>query len=187
MTSDLVHVQQDEPAITVLALNRPDKRNALSIALIEALREAILGASRDPTHRVLILKGNGPAFCAGLNLHEASQPGTHEKSAETLAALYEALATSPLVTIAAAHGAAMGGGAGLVAACDFAIAADDLRLSYPEVRRGLVAALVTCLLRRQINDRAVRELILLGQTVDAPRALQEGTVARFARWHERQL
>ena len=70
----------------------------------------------------------------------------------------------------------MGGGAGLIAACDFAVVSDEFRLSYPEVHRGLVAALVTTLLRRQLNDRQTRELVLLGQSVDAANALEMGLV-----------
>jgi methylglutaconyl-CoA hydratase len=171
-------VDRRDPAISVLTLNRPEKRNALSIALIEALTAAVVAASNDRSRRVIILRGAGAAFCAGLDLNEASQANVHGQSAEALAGLYEAVATSPLVTIAAAHGAAMGGGAGLIAACDFAVAADDLRLGYPEVHRGLVAALVTCLLRRQMNDRVVRELILLGQTIDGSSALAMGLVRR---------
>ena len=66
----------------------------------------------------------------------------------------------------------------MLAACDLVVASDDLRLSYPEVKRGLIAALVTCLLRRQLSDRRVRELILLGQTLEAPRALELGLVTR---------
>lgn len=176
--NSLVMVRREEPGVVVATLNRPEKRNALSVALIEQLRAAIEGASVDAGCRVIVLRGAGPAFCAGLDLAEAAQPDVHDRSAEALRQLYETIATSPAVTIAAAHGAAMGGGAGLVAACDFAIAAEDLKLAYPEVRRGLVAALVTCLLRRQATDRVVRELVLLGQSVVATRALELGLVNR---------
>jgi len=89
-----------------------------------------------------------------------------------LAGLYQTICASPLVTIAAAHGAAIGGGAGLIAACDLVVASDDLQIGFPEVRRGLVAALVTCLFRRQLGDRTLRELVLLGRSVDAKRALE---------------
>ena len=92
--------------------------------------------------------------------------------------MYEAIATSPLVTLAAARGVAMGGGAGIIAACDFAVVTDDFRLSYPEVHRGLVAALVTCLLKRQVSDRSIRELVLLGQTLNAKEAMQRGLISR---------
>jgi methylglutaconyl-CoA hydratase len=95
-----------------------------------------------------------------------------------LAGLYRGLCGSSLVTVAAAQGGAFGGGAGLIAACDFAVAADDLQLGYPEVRRGLVAALVTCLLRRQVPGRRLREILLLGQTLSAREALDAGLVNR---------
>jgi methylglutaconyl-CoA hydratase len=171
-------VDASDPAVTVLTLNRPDRRNALSIDLLERLRNAVESAQSEPGRRVLIIRGAGPAFCAGLDFHEAADPALAHRSSRALAACYRAICTSPLVTIAAAHGAAMGGGAGLVAACDLAVAADDLRVAYPEVHRGLVAALVTCLLRRQLHDRQIRELTLLGHPVSADRALQLGLVNR---------
>jgi methylglutaconyl-CoA hydratase len=180
MSESVLLVDSSDPLVTVLTLNRPDKRNALSIELMEQITAAVSEQARDLNRRVIVLRGSGPAFCAGLDLKEASDPGNSHRSAEALARMYLAIAQSPLVTIAAAQGAAMGGGAGLLAACDLVVAGDDLKLSFPEVKRGLIAALVTCLLRRQLNDRAVRELILLGQTVDAPRALDLGLATRVA-------
>jgi methylglutaconyl-CoA hydratase len=171
-------IDATDPAITVLSLNRPQRRNALSIELMDALRDAVTTASNDRARRVIILRGAGPVFCAGLDFHEAMAPENAHRSSESLASLYRAICASPLVTIAAAYGAALGGGAGLIAACDFAIAADDLRLGYPEVHRGLVAAVVTCLLRRQLSDRQIRELILLGQTLTADQSLALGLVSR---------
>lgn len=171
-------IEASDPAITLLTLNRPQRRNALNIDLMDALRDAVVAASADRARRVIILRGAGPVFCAGLDFHEATAPENAHRSSESLANLYRAICASPLVTIAAAHGAALGGGAGLIAACDFAIAADDLRLGYPEVHRGLVAAVVTCLLRRQLSDRQIRELILLGQTLTADQALALELVSR---------
>ena len=176
--SELVLVDRGRPHVIVLTLNRPEKRNALSIELIERLESEIRGAAADLNRRVIILAANGPAFCAGLDLSEASDPARAHRSAEALAALYATLCQSPLVTIAAARGAAFGGGAGLLAAADLVVAADDLRIGFPEVHRGLVAALVTCMVRRQLGDRAVRELVLLGQSVPAQRALSLGLVNR---------
>ncbi len=171
-------VDDHGPAIRTITMNRPAKRNALNVALLEALRDAVRGASKDLVRRVLIVRGAGPAFCAGLDLSEAATDGGAERAAQALAELFESIATSPLVTIAAAQGAAIGGGAGMLAACDFAIAAEDLRIGYPEVTRGLVAALVTCLLRRQLSDRTIRELVLLGRTVPADEAQRLGLVNR---------
>jgi methylglutaconyl-CoA hydratase len=167
-----------DPAIVLVTLNRPEKRNALSIELIERLTAAITQASSDPTRRVLILRGADPVFCAGLDLHEAADPALSDRSSHRLADLYIALCQCPLVTIAAAQGAAFGGGAGLLAACDLVVAAEDLKIGFPEVHRGLVAALVTCMVRRQLGERAVRELVLLGQSVPAGRALSLGLINR---------
>jgi methylglutaconyl-CoA hydratase len=176
--STVIQLDHHDPATSVLTLNRPDKRNALSLELIQGIRAAVVEVARDLNRRVLIVRGNGPSFCAGLDLKEASEPGGAERSAEALAKMYEALCESPLVTIAAAQGSAVGGGAGIVLACDFVVAAHDLKLGFPEVHRGLVAALVTTLLRRQLNDRAAREMVLLGQTVDAQSALSMGLTNR---------
>jgi methylglutaconyl-CoA hydratase len=179
MSEPLVLVDASDPQISVVALNRPDKRNALSIELIEQLCDAVTSASSDRNRRVILIRANGPVFCAGLDLKEATDPAKAHSSAVGLCDMYRAIATSPLITIASAQGGAFGGGAGLVAACDIVVGAPDLRIGYPEVHRGLVAALVTTLLRRQLGERVVRELVLLGQTVDATRALQLGLINRI--------
>lgn len=176
--TELCLIDSTDPAIVIVALNRPEKRNALSIELIERLTAAITAASSDPARRVLVLRGADPVFCAGLDLREASDPKLCDQSSHRLADLYAAIGNCPLVTIAAAQGAAFGGGAGLLAACDLVVASEDLRIGFPEVHRGLVAALVTCMVRRQLGERAVRELVLLGQSVPAPRALSLGLVNR---------
>jgi methylglutaconyl-CoA hydratase len=178
MTEPHLLVDRPDPRVATLTLNRPDRRNALSVDLLLALRSAIEELSSEPALRVIILRGAGPAFCAGLDFREALDAANSHRSAEALAGVYRALCASPLVTIAAAHGGAFGGGAGLIAACDLALAADDLQLGYPEVRRGLVAALVTCLLRRQVSGRRLREILLLGQTLSAREALDAGLVNR---------
>jgi methylglutaconyl-CoA hydratase len=174
----MIQLTHHDAATTILTLDRPDKRNALSLELIERIRAAVVEVSRDVQRRVLIIRANGPSFCAGLDLKEAALTGGAERSAEALAKMYEALCDSPLVTIAAAQGSAVGGGAGIVLACDLVVAANDLKLGFPEVHRGLVAALVTTLLRRQVNDRAARELVLLGQTLDAATAVSLGLANR---------
>ena len=178
MSQPCVLIEATESPVMFVTLNRPEKRNALSLELMGQLRDAVRAAAADPRRRVLILRGNGPVFCAGLDLKEASAAGSAERSARALADVYEAICASPLVTIVAAQGAAMGGGVGLLAACDLAVAADDLRIGFPEVRRGLVAALVTALLRRQLPERVLRELVLLGQTITATDALSHGLVNR---------
>ncbi len=176
MSEASVIVDATAPAITVVTLNRPSKRNALNITLLRKLHAAIDQASEDPQRRVLILNANGPVFCAGLDLKQAADTATRVESADRLAAVYKSLVTSPLITIAAAQGSAIGGGVGLLSACDLAVASDDLQIGFPEVKRGLVAALVTVLVRRQVNERILRELILLGRTIHSTQAKSIGLV-----------
>src|SRR4051812_24006867 len=164
--------------ITSVTLNRPDKRNALNVELLQQVCAAVAGAEADTTQRVLVLRGAGPVFCAGLDLTEASQPERAHLSAELIGRTLRALATTRLVTIAAVHGAAIAGGAGLMSACDFAVATRDTKFGYPEVRRGLVPALIMTFLRRQLRERDLREALLAATPFDAERAHAIGLVNR---------
>lgn len=165
-------------SVTTITLNRPEKRNALNLALLEQLRAVIATAEADSTQRILVLGGAGPAFCSGLDLSEANAPDAVGRSAGLVSEVLNALATSRLVTIARVHGAAMAGGAGLMSACDFAIATQTAKFGFPEVRRGLVPALIMTLLRRQLQERDTRELLLLGEPFDAVRARVVGLINR---------
>jgi len=171
-------IDHTEAEIVWLTLNRPHRRNALNLSLIESLNRAIRSAASDSRCRVLILRGSGKIFCAGLDLHEAADSAANHSSAESLARLYRNLVRTPVLTIAAAHGGAYAGGAGLIAACDLAIIADDMLIGYPEVHRGLVPALVSCLLRRDISGRNLRELLLLGRNISAEQAVRIGLANR---------
>jgi methylglutaconyl-CoA hydratase len=171
-------VEHPTPQIAILTMNRPEKRNALNVELIEALDQAVAAQVADPGCRVLILRGAGKVFCAGLDLQEAADSAVARRSGRALATLYHNLYRAPLVTIAAAHGAAIGGGTGLIAACDLAIVADDLRLGYPEVQRGLSPALILVLLRRRIAWRDLRELLFVGDMIDAAQVVRIGLANR---------
>jgi methylglutaconyl-CoA hydratase len=177
MTPTLL-VESPTDAITVLTLNRPERRNALTVELMETLCKTFAELADDSKRRIVILRGAGPAFCAGLDLIEAADESVAGRSAECVAAVLTTLLETPLVTIAAAHGAAFAGGAGLMVACDFAIAADDLRISFPEVRRGLVPALVSVVLQDRLRDADVRELLLTAETINVNRAKEIGLVHR---------
>ena len=176
----LVLVESNGPEITVVTLNRPDKRNALCIELLEQLLAAVAATERDPKQRILILRGAGPAFCSGLDLTEAADTDRAHRSAELIAQSLLALSETRLVTIASVHGAAVAGGAGLMSACDLAVAATGTRIGYPEPRRGLVAGLVMTFLRRQLRERDAREILLTGELFSAERALEIGLVNRLA-------
>lgn len=172
----VVLIEKQTPQITVLTLNRPERRNSLTIELLNELISAIKVASDQPDDRVLILRGAGAAFCAGLDLKAAADQSKAHATAEMVAKTLITLAETRLVTIAAVHGAAVAGGAGIMSACDFVVAAEKTKIGYPEVRRGLVAGLVMTFLRRQIRERHLRELVLGGELIDAARAREIGLV-----------
>ena len=173
----VVLVEKQTPQITRITLNRPERRNALTIELMTELTSAIENAAADPRQRILILRGAGKAFCTGLDLEEAARQQPHT-TAEMVARTLLALAETRLVTIATVHGAAVAGGAGIMSACDFVIAAERTKIGYPEVRRGLVAGLVMTFLRRQLRERDLRELLLASELIDAERAREMGLVNR---------
>jgi methylglutaconyl-CoA hydratase len=171
--------------IVVLTLNRPDRRNALSRALVAELSDTLDSLAADPTARVVVLTGAGPTFCAGMDLKEAADVSTTLEG-ETLAVddtqaiahLIDQIHRFPRPIIAALQGSALAGGAGLALACDFVIASRDAQLGYPEVRRGLVAAIVLHDLVRQVGDRRARELLLTGDPISAEVALAWGLINR---------
>jgi methylglutaconyl-CoA hydratase len=181
MSTPLV-IREDRGPITILTLNRPDQRNALAGALVAELRDTIDQISVDERVRVLILTGAGSAFCAGMDLKEAAADTSSEAEQRTVARLeefadlLERLHTLPKPTIAAVNGDALAGGAGLMAACDVAIAAETARIGYPEVRRGLVAAIVMHDLTHQVGDRRARQLLLGGGLISSTIACDWGLV-----------
>src|SRR5207244_2991935 len=140
------------------------------VELPTALGAAIKVTSEQPDERVIILRGAGAAFCTGLDLREAADHTKAHATAEMVANTLVAISQTRLVTIAAVHGAAVAGGAGIMSACDFVVAAERTKIGYPEVRRGLVAGLVMTFLRRQVGERNMRELLFSGELIDAARA-----------------
>jgi len=173
----VVLIERQTPQITLVTLNRPERRNALTLELLTELVAAIKVASDEAHERILILRGAGAAFCTGLDLKAATPQNAHA-TAEMVAKALLALSQTRLVTIAAVHGAAVAGGAGIMSACDFVVAAEGTKIGYPEVRRGLVPGLVMTFLRRQIGERNMSELLLGSELIAAERAKEIGLVNR---------
>ncbi|HET9604331.1 MAG TPA: enoyl-CoA hydratase-related protein [Gemmatimonadales bacterium] len=169
--------------ILTLTLNRPDKRNALSAALVDDLTAAIAEADLDADVRVICLRGAGKDFCAGADLAEllASADRSleeNEADAMRLGQLFLALRALPKPVVAVVQGRALAGGAGLATACDIVIASDTSSVGYPEIRRGFVPAMVMTMLRRLVGERVAFDLVATGQVVSASEALELGLVSR---------
>lgn len=176
----LVRYELRSPA-AILTLCRADKRNALSRALITDIDAAVSRAASDSAARCVIITGDGPAFCAGMDLEELRSSLTADADviwgdAQRLAELYDKIYSLPKPTIAAVNGAAVAGGAGLVTVCDLAVSAPTAKFGYPEVRRGLVAAMVMPHLLRHVGERVARYLLLTGELIDAAEAMRTGLI-----------
>jgi methylglutaconyl-CoA hydratase len=175
--------RSDDGPVAILTLNRPDKRNALSRALMTELEHQLDRVSLDPKIRSVVLTGAGPVFCSGMDLMEAAKERNSAEAEQhavvtlqVYADLIQRIHTLPKVTIAAMSGDALAGGAGLMAACDFAVAGDRARIGYPEVLRGLVPSVVMYDLTRLVSDRRARQLLLSGDLISSIVAYDWGLV-----------
>ena len=178
-------LRADHGPVVVLTLNRPERRNALARVLIEQLGDALSQVAIEPRPRAVILTGAGPVFCAGMDLKEAvveAGDGGDEAEARAVSevqAIADLIAQLHQLTkpvIAALNGDAYAGGAGLALACDFVLAAEHVKIGYPEVRRGLVAAVVMHDLILQVGTRRARSLLLTGEPIGAAEAERWGLV-----------
>jgi len=179
-----VLLREAKGGVLTLTLNRPDKRNALSSELIDALRAAAEDADLDPEVRVLVIRGAGRDFCAGLDLAELLASvdrslAENEAAALSLGELFLVLRRIPKPVIAAVRGNALAGGCGLATACDLVLAAADARLGYPEVQRGFVPAMVLVLLRRLVGETLAFDLAATGRLLTAVEAREAGLVSRI--------
>lgn len=165
-----------------ITLNRPDKRNAITSEMMAALRGVLNRAGDDPGVRVLLIRGAGKDFCAGLDLIEVLKSAEDEQaslaSARRLGDLYIAMRRHPKPIIAAVQGRALGGGAGIATASDLIVATESAHFGYPEVKLGFIPAIVTTMLRRAVNERQAMELALTGEPLSASHAHAIGLINR---------
>ncbi len=178
---DLV-LSRQVSGVRTLTLNRPDRRNALSAALVADLRRALADAARDASVRVVVLDSAGPAFSAGADLdalRRMQTAGIEENLADSehLAGLFREIVTCPRVVVAKVHGAALGGGCGLAVAADIAVVADEARLGFTEVRLGFVPAIVAVVALRRVGETVARSLMLTGRQITGAEAARLGLVA----------
>jgi methylglutaconyl-CoA hydratase len=167
-----------------LTLHRPEKRNALNDELIADLKEALGEADQNEELRAIIIRGSGPDFCSGADLEALQKIATasYEENladAQNLADLFTLIRKVRIPVIAAVHGRALAGGAGLATACDLVIATETARFGYPEVKIGFVPAIVTAFLRRNVSEKRAFELVTQGFEFTAQQAHEFGLVNKI--------
>ncbi len=175
----------DDRGVVSLTLNRPHRRNAFDASLVGAMTAALVRLDADPDARVIILSGAGENFCAGGDIEwmraaANTSAAENEKDALALAAMFEALDKLSKPTIAVVQGAAFGGGVGLVACCDIALAARSAKFSLSEVRLGLIPAVVGPYVIKAIGARRARALFLSAEIIGAECAFHIGLVHEVA-------
>lgn len=179
MANELVMVSRQH-AVAMLTLNRPEKRNAMNGPLVHALLTAMKMIAEDDS-RVLILTGNGDNFCAGGDIAWMQQIASgsddlNHDDAQALADLLYQLYTFPKPTIVLAHGATMGGGLGLLAAADIAVAASNAVFGLPEVKIGLTPSMISPYVIAAIGERAAHYYFLTGDRLNSEEAFDLGLI-----------
>ena len=178
--SEALRIERDGPLLRV-TLARPERRNAFDAVVIAELTEAFADVG---DARAVILAGDGPAFCAGADVEwqRASIDLSYDENVEDAMRLYRMLETvdaCPAPVICRVHGFALGGGSGLVACCDMAVASPDARFGFSEVRLGIIPAVISPFVLRRIGE-AARRYFLTGEVFEAAAALRIGLVHEVA-------
>ncbi len=176
-----VLLRETSDGIATLTLNRPRQRNALSMALMGELNAALADIAGDADVKIVIIRGNGPAFCAGHDLKEMradDREEAHQRTFKECARLMTAIVELNKPVIARVHGIATAAGCQLVATCDLAIAADDARFATPGVNLGLFCSTPMVALSRNVNRKQAMEMLLTGEMISAREAAEIGLVNR---------
>jgi methylglutaconyl-CoA hydratase len=166
--------------LATITLNRPDKRNAISTQMIAELLSALDELEKTRV-RVVILTGNGKAFCAGMDLDmlqsiARQSPAENQEDSRRIAKLFRKIWSYSKPLIAAVNGHALAGGCGMATLCDFTLSVPDAKFGYTEVKIGFLPAIVSVFLTRQIGEKRCRDLLLTGRLVDATEAKEFGLV-----------
>jgi methylglutaconyl-CoA hydratase len=173
--------------VAIVTLARPAKRNALDPQTIAELQESLAAAEADDRVAVILLAAEGKDFCAGADLEHIERTldmtlAELEQDALELGRLFLHMRGVPKPIVAAVHGNALAGGAGLASACDLVVASDDANFGYPEVHIGFVPAMVMTMLVRAVGEKRAFALVALGNRIGAREAMEQGLVhAVFSR------
>ena len=179
MTEPVLLKSIDDRGVARLTMNRPEIRNAFNTALINEICDTMAEFSANPTVRAIVLTGTGQAFCAGADLNMMKRaanysPTENKDDARRLAHMLQSIYNSGKPTIAQVNGAAMGGGLGLIAACDIAIGVEEAFFAFSEVRLGLIPAVISPFVVQAMGVRQARKLFVTGERFDAETAVKFG-------------
>lgn len=175
-----LEIQRHAHGIRV-TLNRPEVRNAFHAELLEELRDCFCALGHDESVRAIVLAGAGKVFCAGADANwmrasAAYSPEENREDALRMAEMLRTIDECPHPVIARVQGAALGGGVGLIAACDIVVAAEDAQFAFSEVRLGIVPAVISSLALRKIGASHARRYFLTGERFSARKAQEIGLV-----------
>src|SRR6267142_5045035 len=176
----MVELERDG-GIARIFLNRPQKVNALHAALLDQLAAAVEGLAADDRLRVVVLAGRGKAFCGGADLHDLASLTANTAGAFVgrIHRVCAALRALPVPVVARLHGAVIGGGLEIAAACDLRVAAEGTRFAMPEVKLGIPSVVEAALLPRLMGSGRAAWLVLTGEAIDARRAYEWGLVEQI--------
>ncbi len=177
---DWQNIRVTKGVVARVTLSRPERRNALSMAMMRELVDAFDALAADSDTRVIVLAGDGPAFCAGHDLTEmrSRDASFYRALFDQCTCLMETIQRIPQPVIARVHGIATAAGCQLVASCDLAICADSASFATPGVRIGLFCSTPMVALTRAIGRKRAMEMLLTGTPIDAPTACAWGLVNR---------
>ena len=183
-SSSLILLREDRGGIAILTLNRPQARNSLSEALLEALGDALSAIAQDRTVRIVVLGANGPAFSAGHDLKELNAHRSDEdhgrayfKHVMSLCSrVMQQIVTLPLPVIASVHATATAAGCQLVASCDLAVASKAAKFATPGVNIGLFCSTPMVALSRNVSRKHAMQMLLTGDLISADEAARIGLI-----------
>jgi len=180
---------EGDETVALVTMNRPKKRNALSLDHMRELISCIKGIGEAGETSVVVLRGSGPAFCAGHDLSEmvGREPGFYRHLFDVCCELMETIQTIPQPVIAQVHGVATAAGCQLAATCDLVVASEEARFATPGVKIGLFCSTPMVALSRSVGQKKAMEMLLTGEFISAEEALAEGLVNKVVPAEELEI
>jgi methylglutaconyl-CoA hydratase len=184
MAYETLLLETDGP-LAHITLNRPDKRNAISMRMIAELHSSLDDLEKNHSTRVVILSATGKSFCAGVDLEylqtiSRQSPSENQEDSKKIAKMFRKIWSFTRPIIAAVNGHALAGGCGIATLCDYTLAVPEAKFGYTEVKIGFLPAIVSVFLMRQVGEKRCRDLLLTGRTLDAKEAREIGLINEVA-------